>query len=147
MEKPLEKAIVTLRPDLTLQVACGDIALDVCLDVDMALGLATALLAKVESQQPWYGRTDADILGRAHDTAFTLIRAVTVALRSASLSAADQAAAEELLRPAFTAAAIFLDPAFVAASFFEEALNGNDRTNGPTAVTTNLTMEKVCPTH
>lgn len=109
---PLEKALVTLREDLTLQVACGDHALDVQLDAGMALDLARALLANVNAQEPWTGRADANVLARANDSAFVLLGAVTAGLKSG-----------EVLSPEdCLAASALLERAFVASSLLEEAL-------------------------
>ena len=81
MNEPLEKALVTLRADLTLQVAAGDISLDVELGEDGAYGLAQALLANLERTVPWFGREDAYEIGQVHSVAFAALWFIHVALR------------------------------------------------------------------
>ena len=99
-----EKALIMLRPDLTLQVSCREQVIDVTLDASMALGLVVALLARIAPQQPWFGRADGAVLARAHDAAFTLTHAVAMSLSRPPLSAEATASAVRLLQPAFLAA-------------------------------------------
>lgn len=71
---PSQLAQLTLRPDLTLQLAVGEVAHDVDLDLQSAYGLAAALLTNIENLTPWAGRADAELVHRAHDLAFASLK-------------------------------------------------------------------------
>ncbi len=82
---PLEKAVLLLRPDLTLQVSAGTQALEVHLAADMAYGLALALIANIADLAPWQSHEDAQIYSDAHDLAFSALRLAARASTSKSI--------------------------------------------------------------
>jgi hypothetical protein len=100
---PLEKALLTLRPDLTLQLAIGDRVLDVELGIDGAYGVSEALLANVADLEPWKGRPDAAVLERVHSLAFAAAQLAMSVLAGAPLPSDKQALVASTLERAFAA--------------------------------------------
>jgi hypothetical protein len=62
MNTMLQKALITLREDLSLQIAVAESSHDVELSPRDALGLAQALLAKSAALKPWEARPDSDAI-------------------------------------------------------------------------------------
>ncbi len=108
-EKPLEKALLTLRPDLTLQLAAGDRAHDVQLDVAGAYGLAGALLATIGDLVPWAGRADADLIERIHTLGFSAVRMADIALRRQPIADEPRALVSPSLDAAFAILTLLAD--------------------------------------
>jgi hypothetical protein len=103
MNAPLEKALLTLRPDLTLQMAVGARALDAQLSLEDAYGLALALLATVAELEPWKDRADAPVLAHVHGLAFMAAQLGLRTMRAPALSSEKQARVAVTLERAFTA--------------------------------------------
>jgi hypothetical protein len=122
---PIEKALVLLREDLTLQISTGEHALEVHLNADMAYGLARALLANIGGNAPWAGRDDARVLEYTHDLAFSAARLVSLALAVPALTGEKQALLARELERAFAAVAL-LDVALI--TFDSEEKNAEPQT-------------------
>jgi hypothetical protein len=103
MNAPLEKALLTLRPDLTLQIAVGERAHDVELSLQDAYGLALALLASVADLEPWKERADSAVLGQVHGLAFMAAKLALHTLTAPALAPDRQALVAVTLEQAFTA--------------------------------------------
>lgn len=106
MNTPLETALLTLRPDLTLQVAVGAVAQDVEFSVQDAYGLALALLAASADLEPWKGRADANVLARVHGIGFAATQFSQRVLSAPALSSEKQALVALTLERAYAAVAL-----------------------------------------
>jgi hypothetical protein len=99
IQAPLDAALVTVRHDLTLQVAVGDKALDVELDPGRAYFLAIALHATIGELEPWKRRADAAVFGCVHGMGFMAVRFAELLLTVPALPSSKQASvAQELER-------------------------------------------------
>lgn len=103
MNAPLKKAILTLRPDLTLQLAVGDLAHDVELTPADAYDLAMALLATMADLSPWAGRRDAMSIERVHGLGYEAMRVAALVQSVPALPTDKQAVIEIAVERALTA--------------------------------------------
>lgn len=81
MSTPLQRAALSVSPELLLTVAVGDEKFEVSLDTHLAYGLVHALLASIAGLRPWHEHDEAHAIERIHDLGFTASRLAASALR------------------------------------------------------------------